>query len=318
MLSEFDIIRRFFQSQPISRDDVLVGIGDDAAVLRVPSDQILLSCTDTLVEGVHFPADLAAEDIGYRALAVNLSDMAAMGGEPAWALLALSVPQADERWLQGFAAGLFELAAVHRVALVGGDTTRGPLTVTLHLHGFAHSDEVLSRGGAKPGDLIYVTGTLGDAAAGLSCQAATTTSAAAHEYCWQRFRRPQPRLGAGRALRNIASSCIDVSDGLLADLGHILEASACGATLELGRLPLSSEIRELLGGPAATDAALSGGDDYELCFTVPPECEAELVNADLDCPISVIGWVEEADEGLRIRRSDGKFERVSARGYQHF
>jgi thiamine-monophosphate kinase len=314
--SEFDIIRHFFQSQPVSRDDVIIGIGDDAAALRLPPDQILLSCTDTLVEGVHFPADLPAQDIGYRALAVNLSDMAAMGGEPAWALLALSIPRADEDWLQGFAAGLFELAVEHRVALVGGDTTRGPLTVTLHLHGFAPSNVVLRRSGARSDDLICVTGTLGDACGGLS-ERMTNNPDPAYQYCWQRFRRPQPRLPAGLALRNYASSCIDISDGLLADLSHILDASGCGATIEAEQLPMSSELRELLGTNAATEAALSGGDDYELCFTIPPARDKELTSSRLHCPVSVIGRIEAA-KGLRIRRSDGKLEIAAPTGYQHF
>jgi thiamine-monophosphate kinase len=314
-LTEFEIIREFFERQPVTRDDVVVGIGDDAAVLRVPPDQLLLSCTDTLVEGVHFTADLAAEHVGHRALACSLSDIAAMGGEPAWALLSLTLPEADPQWLRGFAAGLFALAARYRVVLVGGDITRGPLTISLQLHGLTDADTLLTRSGAQPGDAVCVTGYLGDAAAALASPGAASSSAALR-YCRERYCRPQPRMAAGRKLRGKATACIDVSDGLLADLNHVLQASGCGATVDLASLPLSAECIELMGAPRAAELALRGGDDYELCFAAANAAVADLTEV-LDCRMSVIGRFESAP-GLRLRSVNGEVTACTPEGYRHF
>lgn len=317
-LGEFEIIRRFF-SHPPGRNDVLLGVGDDAALIAPPAGRQLVAAMDTLVEGVHFPRGFDAEDVGYRALAVNLSDLAAMGAEPAWALLALTLPTADGPWLERFARGFFELAEQHGVALVGGDTTHGPLTVTVQLLGSIEPGAALLRRGAREGDLIYVSGTLGDAAAGLECLSSRDPARAglAMELA-ERFRRPTPRVALGRALRGIASAAIDVSDGLAADLTHILEASGVGASLEVAHLPLSRYLEDYGPREAGWRLALAGGDDYELLFTVPPT-RAEALRA-LDPafgPLSPLGVIE-ARPGLRLVGPTGKPYRLASRGYRHF
>jgi thiamine-monophosphate kinase len=296
-LGEFEIIRRYFdrrgtgaaawRAEPDAERGVLLGIGDDAAV--IDPDGPLVVTTDMLVEGVHFLAGMAADALGYRALAVSLSDLAAMGAAPRWALLAMSVEQAEARWLERFAAGFFELADRHGVALIGGDLTRGPLTVTVQLIGTARGGRFLTRAGGRVGDDVYVTGSLGDAAAGielLSRRAAEDHTEdppfRAREADWARaalearLLRPTPRVAEGLALAEVASAAIDVSDGLLADLGHLCEASACGAVVELEKVPLSRALLEVFSRDAAQAYALGGGDDYELCFSASP-ADAERV-----------------------------------------
>lgn len=320
-LSEFDIIRRYFSAAGARRADVIVGIGDDAAVVEVAADRQLVLAMDTLVSGVHFPEETRAEDIGYKALAVNLSDLAAMGAEPAWATLALTAPRNDPAWLAAFAAGFSELARAAGVQLIGGDTTRGPLTVTVQVHGYVPRGTAILRSGARPGDVIYVTGTLGDAALALRrWREGLVVASAAERALAARLNRPLPRLQEGRALRGIAHAMIDVSDGLAADLGHILAASGAGATIELDALPLSAAFQQLAAAPAgrAAELALAGGDDYELCFTVPPARSAEAerrLAAFGGC--RVIGVVEAAP-GLRVRRADGSQLTLERGGYDHF
>jgi thiamine-monophosphate kinase len=353
-LGEFEIIRRYFdrrgtgaaawRAEPDAERGVLLGIGDDAAV--IDPDGPLVVTTDMLVEGVHFLAGMAADALGYRALAVSLSDLAAMGAAPRWALLAMSVEQAEARWLERFAAGLFELADRHGVALIGGDLTRGPLTVTVQLIGTARGGRFLTRAGGRVGDDVYVTGSLGDAAAGielLSRRAAEDHTEdppfRAREADWARaalearLLRPTPRVAEGLALAEVASAAIDVSDGLLADLGHILEASGVGATLWLGRMPLSDAFRKCIDNlgrdrienlarrlhcddPAdvAVALALTAGDDYELCFTTAPAAAVDTI-AGLRC--TGIGVIESAP-GLRCLRPDGTSWRPGAAGYDHF
>lgn len=269
---EFRLIDRIRERTALAREDVLLGIGDDAALLAVPAGQQLAAAIDTLVEGVHFPSGTAPADIGWKALAVNLSDLAAMGAAPAWALLTLTLPRADPSRVDGLAEGFAQLAREHAVALVGGDTTRGPFSLGVAVHGFVPAGQALVRGGARAGDAVCVTGTLGDAGGGLRLvQGAASFDAAnpAHRALRARLDRPTPRVRAGLALRGRASACIDVSDGLLADLGHLCAASGVGAELDPGALPLSPALREVFDEAAARELALSGGDDYELCFTVP-------------------------------------------------
>ncbi len=325
MPGEFELIERYFRTGFPVREDVLVGIGDDAACLAPPSgDRLLVTAVDTLVEGVHFPPGFDAADLGYRALAVNLSDLAAMGADPAWMTLALTLPEADEAWLDAFAGGLREAADPWQVALVGGDTTRGPLTVTIQLLGTVPAGQVIRRFGARAGDGVHVTGTLGDAAMGLLCLQRGIEGLAA-EYCRQRFARPEPRLALGHALRGLASAMIDVSDGLLADLGHLLDASGVGATIETARVPRSDAFRDCLAALPESDRTgavnfpLAGGDDYELCFTVPPEHEAEVccIAERLDVPVSRIGRIE-AVQGLRVMDEAGKYVHLNTIGYDHF
>ncbi len=319
-LSEFDLIQRYFRDLAPGRAEVALGIGDDGAVIDIPPDRQIVLAVDTLVAGVHFPEDAPPESVGHKALAVNLSDLAAMGAEPAFALLSLTVPDVDEDWLAGFAAGFGRLARGHSVALVGGDTTRGPLSITVQVGGLVPRGRALTRGGARPGDRIVVTGTLGDAALGLDLwlggeRGGTPT----REELVRRLHRPEPRTEWGGALRGLAHSAIDISDGLLADLGHVLAASGCGAVVDVDAVPLSAAFLAEYNGERPPRQALNGGDDYELCFTVP-ESElgrvAELAKL-LDTPITPVGWIERTS-GLRLVRGDGGAYEPAAGGYDHF
>lgn len=314
-LSEFDIIARYFEHQRVQRSDVALGVGDDCALLRVPSGYELAVSIDTMVEGRHFPVGTAPQAIGHKALAVSLSDLAAMGGEPAWATLSLSLPTPDTGWLESFVRGLFALAGRFEVQLVGGDTVKGPLVVTTQLHGFVPEGRALRRSGASAGDAIFVTGSLGDAGLGLAIrQGLAEADGADRDYLCSRLDYPEPRVEAGRHLLGAASAAIDVSDGLLADLGHILERSGLGARLEVEKLPLSAALRGHAGEERAIGLALSSGDDYELCFTVPPD-RLELIDT-LPVAAARIGTVE-AEAGVRLFRN-GNAYRCAGRGYDHF
>jgi thiamine-monophosphate kinase len=319
-LSEFDLIARYFRSAGPGRADVALGVGDDCALLRVPPGSLLAVSIDTLVAGVHFPVDTAAADLGHKALAVNLSDLAAIGAEPAWATLALTLPEADEAWLVQFSAAFQGLAARFGVELVGGDTTRGPLSITVQAHGFVPEAGALRRAGARPGDLIYVTGELGDAGlALLALQQELQLPAADRVAVLQRLYRPAPRIAAGIALRAVASAAIDVSDGLAADLGHILAASGVGATLQVERLPISPVLARHFHAAGGWVLPLGAGDDYELCFTVPAVHQglAEQALEAAGCPCTWIGLVE-ARPGLRCLLDDGTDLGLAGAGYQHF
>ncbi len=317
-VGEFELIARYFQQQNLQRDDVLVGIGDDGAVLTVAPGKQLVVAMDTLVAGVHFPEQASPFDIGYKALAVNLSDLAAMGAEPAWFTLALTLPEADEAWLQEFSRGLFTLARRHMVQLVGGDTTRGPLTITVQAHGFVSDKVAMRRSTARAGDRIYVTGPLGDAALALQSVLGKVALPEEHsESLLQRLHRPTPRVTAGLALRGLTSSCIDISDGLLADLGHICSASKVGAVIRLADIPLSEGMRA--AGIDPYPLALSGGDDYELLCTIPPGLIKTLERAlyDMNVQLHCIGEIE-AGSGVRCLDQSGAPYQSAASGYQHF
>jgi thiamine-monophosphate kinase len=304
---EFSLIESI-RGTALTRRDVALGIGDDGAVLRVPRGRELVVVMDTMVEGVHFPRGTAAADIGWKALAVNLSDLAAMGAEPAWATLALTLPQPDATWVRAFARGFAALAKRHGVALVGGDTTRGRLTVTVQAHGFVPLRRALRRDGAHAGDAIFVSGTLGDAAAGLADRKHTALRA--------RLDRPSPRVALGVALRGVASAAIDVSDGLAADLGHVLDASGVGAALDVDALPTSAALRASVPGAARRRALqLGGGDDYELCFTVPTRRVARVaaIAREQRLRLTRIGTIERA-RGLR----DSAGRPLERSGYAHF
>ncbi len=313
-LSEFEIIQQIFKQQKVDRNDVLSGIGDDAAITSIPEGHELVLAMDTMIAGVHFPENMKPKDIGYRSLAVNLSDLAAMGAEPAWVTLALTIPQSNETWLRAFASGFLTLATQYNVQLIGGDLSRGDLSITIQAHGFLPANKKLLRSGAQPGDLIYVTGTLGDAAAGLISWQQPEQSFA---YLKQRLTRPTPRVEVGIALREFATSAIDVSDGLIADLGHILDASKVGAKLEIANLSLSLAICEKFDLDQAREMALSGGDDYELCFTVPSRKEEQINKLANLCQIARIGTIE-AEPGLRCLLPDGTHYEPARSGYQHF
>jgi thiamine-monophosphate kinase len=314
-LGEFEIIARYFAAHD-RRADVLLGIGDDAAVLDVRGDRKLVVATDTVVEGVHFPPHTAPADIGYRALAVNLSDLAAMGAEPSWMTLSLSLPNATESWIAELASGLFELADRHQVVLVGGDTVRGPLVITVQLAGWVEPDRWLTRSGAKPGDVLMVSGVTGEAAAGLQVIQQQLPAGAAATHLQRRFLRPEPRVTLGRRLRTIASAAMDVSDGLLADVAKLCEASKCGTQLDVDRLPASVAMRELFPEDACLDYALSGGDDYELIFTVPPQQAAALTTSAGEPSLTKIG-VMTAGQSVQCIRAGAPFT-PRRTGYDHF
>lgn len=336
------LIETLFARHPADGDEVLIGPGDDAAMLRCPVGQQLLITADTLNEGVHFPVGTPAGSIGYRALAVSLSDLAAMGARPLWAVVTLSVPSADEDWLGGFADGLFELADGHGVRVVGGDFVRGPLSITVTAHGSARQDTVLRRAGAGVGDGIWVSGCLGDAAAGLEIlkqhlarnasspgagasppsgkarvpgrQGATSDSP--EEALIQRFCYPEPRIELGRRLGGIASACMDLSDGLSMDLPRMLRQSGLQGRVETEDLPISGELRNFAGHDDAVRLALAGGDDYELCFAVPREREHRLKALPGELQLSRIGELHPG-EGLALTRG-GKTWEAPDSGFRHF
>jgi len=321
-LTEFSLIEKYFTAQARKRADVATGIGDDAAVVDVPAGEQLVVAVDTLVAGVHFPSNATPADIGHKALAVNLSDLAAMGARPCWATLALTLPQADEAWVAEFAHGFFLLAERYQVELIGGDTTRGPLCVSVQIHGCVPRGQILLRAGARVGEHIFVSGSLGDA--GLALRLLQTQHACTEEQravLDARLHRPEPRVALGEQLRGLASAAIDVSDGLLADLGHILERSGVGATVWVDRLPRSAAFRScvLPQTPEWFELPLAAGDDYEICFTAAPEQAAALqtLARELDVPITAIGVIE-ADAGLRCRNDVGRSFEPARRGYEHF
>lgn len=312
---EFDLIREFFTRS--TRDAaVQLGVGDDAALLAVPAGQELVVTTDTLVNGRHFPEDAAPYDIGWKALAVNLSDLAAMGAQARWVTLALTLPDSDEKFLRGFSEGFFALAEREGVSLIGGDTTRGPLAITVTALGLVPAGAALRRNGAQPGDDIYVSGSIGDAGLGLRLvlqQWADDLPAAAADFVLRRLHRPEPRLALGAALRGLASSCLDVSDGLAQDLGHVLAASEVGAELDLESLPLSAALAAV--DPAFADVlALTSGDDYELLFTAAATQREKIAALQPAC--RRIGRIT-AQRGLRLRR-DGTDLNLPLAGFQHF
>lgn len=314
-MREFDLIRHLQEQVEASGPDCVLGIGDDAAVLDCPPDRQLVLCTDTLVEGVHFPPDTAPESIGHKALAVNLSDLAAMGAEPGWFLLALTLPESDPVWLDRFASGMFHLSAQAGIRLAGGDTTTGPCSITVTAIGLVEPGRALTRGGAQAGDLIVVSGTPGIAARALQCLASGQEP---DEVCRRALDRPQPRLELGRLLSGLATSCIDISDGLLADLGHVLERSKLGARLKVGELPCPPVLAGI-GPEDRWPLQLAGGDDYELCFTLPPSaCDRleQMVEVS-GVALTVIGEIVR-EPGLRVMRPDGTTYIPPARGWEHF
>jgi thiamine-monophosphate kinase len=291
-IGEFELIERYLSRLGAHRDDVVLGVGDDAALLRPPPGVELAAAVDTIVEGVHFPVGMPAADIGHRVLAVNLSDMAAMGAEPAWALLTLTLPRAEEAWLRDFATSLHELARRFGTALAGGDTTAGPLTATVAITGFVPPGQALRRSGAQPGDEVFVSGTPGDAAAGLAVlQGRLDGPEAVLEPLRQRFLRPEPRVALGLCLRGLATACIDVSDGLVGDLGKLCGSSGVAARLDSTLLPRSAAMRGAVDPEEARRLALAGGDDYELLFTVPPGADTASLERGGGVAVTRIGVI---------------------------
>jgi len=317
-MGEFELIRNYFAAAPCAQtgEGVALGIGDDCALLTLPPGEQLAVSTDTLVTGVHFPDGCDPFLLGQRALAVSASDLAAMGATPVAFTLALTLPDVSADWLQHFARGLNRMAEGCGLRLVGGDTTRGPLSLTLTVFGRVPAAQALTRSGARPGDLLCVGGPLGDAAGALALVLnQRSTEASTAEALLARYWSPQPQFALGLALRGKASAALDISDGLLADCGHIALASKVRLVVEHDKLPLSPPLLMLLGLQAAQQAALSGGDDYLLAFTLPAAHLQGLLDADL--PVHVIGRVE-AGEGVGLIDTEGHDIPVLARGYQHF
>lgn len=313
--AEFELIDRIRARVP-DRYDVVLGIGDDAALLRVPPGKLLVIATDTLNAGVHFRGDTAPADIGWKALAVNLSDLAAMGAEPAWCTLSLSLPEIDPVWVDGFLDGFLELATAYKVALVGGDTTRGPLSICVSVHGLVEPDRVLRRDSAQIGDDLWVTGTLGDAAGALAHWHAGRTP---QPVLQQRLDRPTPRIAAGQAVAHLAHACIDVSDGLLADLCHVCVASDVGALVQIDALPASEALQAAFAGDARRTLQGTGGDDYELCFTAAVDARLAIHRAleSIGVQATLIGRIV-AGQGVRALRADGSDWIAARTGYVHF
>ncbi len=314
MTAEFDLIERIAQRvRHLENQQVDLGIGDDAALLDVASDQHLVAALDTMVDGVHFDQQLSGQDIGWKIVAVNLSDLAAMGAQARSLLLALTLPQGDQAWVDAFLDGLSAACEQHQVALVGGDTTSGPLTVSITALGEVPKGAALRRDGAAVGDCLLVTGCIGDAALALRLQAAGQTPTAP---LLTALNRPQPQLAAGVALRGIASSCIDISDGLLADLGHIVDASGVGARVDVAQLPLSESFLEFAAGD--WQLAVTGGDDYQLCFSVDPSkvSEAQQALAGVNVTSTQIGHCI-AGSGVLLN-DNGKTVMLGQPGYEHF
>ena len=322
MPSEFELIRRYF-THP-ARHAVL-GVGDDAALVAVRRGSELVVSADMLVAGRHFPAGAEPRGLGHKALAVNLSDMAAMGAVPRWATLAVALPHADPHWLRAFSRGFMALARRYGVDLVGGDTTRGPLNICVQIMGEVPRGLALRRDGARPGDDIWVSGVLGDAALALAAlERRIRLTPGELERCSARLQRPQPRVALGVALRRMARSAIDVSDGLLADLGHILERSDVAAEIELAALPASRTLQRYLDRVVACRALLAGGDDYELCFTAPAPARERIrrIGKRVGVPLTRIGAIRRPVARiprLVVRAPDGTALRLAgAGGYEHF
>lgn len=317
MATEFELIRKYF-SRPTRQTPI--GIGDDAALIAVTNGMALAVAADMLVAGTHFFPDDRPYDIGWKSLAVNLSDMAAMGALPKWATMAIALPQADESWVEQFAAGFFLCADKYQVDLIGGDTTCGPLAISVQIMGEVRPGQTLLRSGAKPGDEIWVSGQLGDAALALArLQGRYDLREEELDICLPAFHRPQPRVELGLLLNTMVHSAIDISDGLLADLGHILQASGVGAEINLQHVPCSQVARQRLTDPQVQQMVLAGGDDYELCFTAPARNHAEIAKVAtlIGVPLTRIGRITE-QAGLLVRGLNNETLDIQTLGFDHF
>jgi len=314
---EFDVIARHF-TRPAA--NAVLGVGDDCALVDVTNGMDLAVSVDTMVSGTHFFPDVDPETLGHKALAVNLSDMAAMGALPYWAMLALTLPRVDHDWLAAFAKGFFDLAEEFNVSLIGGDTTRGPLTLTVTIMGEVPAGAALRRGGAKVGNDIWVSGYIGDAALAVAHRHGKLVLAEDdyHEAV-MRLYEPTPRVALGQALRGLATAAIDVSDGLLADLGHICKLSRVGATVDLAAIPLSPIGTKHVPSDAGRNAIVAGGDDYELCFTAHPNSRESIQDLAkmMDVLLTRIGQVKRG-KGVSLLGTDGKAVKIDGRGFDHF
>jgi thiamine-monophosphate kinase len=321
--NEFDIISKYF-TPDIQRTDVSIGVGDDCAVVVPPEGKQLATTVDTLVAGVHFPNNTSAEDIAYKSIAVSISDLAAMGATPAWLTLALTMPDANSQWLQSFAKSFGETAKMFELQLIGGDTTRGPLSVTVQATGFVEPNHIMRRDSARPGDSIYVTGSLGDASLGLKLLSNADNSQVDQNvlgHCLNRLNRPVPRIEFGCAVAEYCTCAIDISDGLVADLGHILKASHYGAEIIVDTVPISTELRSYFDAMGAIDweMVISGGDDYELCLVIAEQHVSTVTSLaeSMNLPLTRIGAINLEPE-LRIMYASGESLTINKSGYRHF
>lgn len=317
MTSEFDLIRKYFtRPTPLA----LLGVGDDAALIKVSEGMDLAVSADMLVAGTHFFADANPYKLGWKSLAVNLSDMAAMGALPKWATLAIALPEADESWIAQFAKGFFACADRYQVDLIGGDTTRGPLTISVQIMGEVSVGKALKRSTAKVGDEIWVSGTLGSAAIALAAlQGRYSLTEDELEACLPALHTPQPRVQLGLVLSVFGQCAIDISDGLLADLGHILQSSNVGAEINLQHIPCSKVVSSRLAEKQVQKMVLSGGDDYELCFTAPARNHGEIIKLSnmFALPLTQIGLIT-SGSSLIVRGLDNKIMNIEETGFDHF
>ena len=313
--SEFDIIDRYFATMGLDNEAIVIGPGDDCAVLSMPSGSELCVSTDSLLADVHFPADATGQIVASRTVGASVSDLAAMGARPYACLLALSMPEVNTSWLDGFASTLLQQTRRYDIPLAGGNLARGRLSLTMTVLGVLPIGTALTRSGAQSGDDIYVTGTLGDAGLGLRSVLAGDFSS----HCALRYTEPTPRTREAEQLRGVASAAIDISDGFIADLGHLAKASGLGAEIRIEKLPLSGALLDSVGLDEARSLALSAGDDYELCFTAPGSVREQIQNlsSSLELPMTCIGEMTHGDE-IRLLDPDGNLLPLSNIGYQHF
>ena len=319
-MSEFDLIKRYFLRKSL-QNDVILSVGDDCAITSIPTGYQLAITTDTLVEGTHFLPSISPADLAYKSVAVNLSDLAAMGATPAWMSLALTLPEIKEEWLAEFSQSLFAILDRYGVSLIGGDTTKGSLSITLTAQGFLPENQGLFRHQAKVGDWIFVSGFLGDSAAGLDLLLQNRKiENESDRYFIQRHLRPTPRVELGLALRSFSCCALDISDGLLADLEHILERSQVGAEIYLENLPISRHLCIQYEQTQAEKFALTGGEDYELCFTVSEEKreEMEQVLRSQGIKVTRIGQILPATSGLNLLKNGEKVALPEHCGFDHF
>jgi len=315
--SEFQIIEHYFKQKKYNAANVIKGVGDDAAVLDITNHSNLIISMDTLVSGVHFPTNTTPYNIAYKSLAINLSDLAAMGASPAWFTLAITLPDNNPTWLKLFSEGLFDIAEQFKLDLVGGDTTQGPLNITIQIAGYVDDNKIMYRNGAQANDDIYITGSIGDAGAGLLLLNEPLGNQS-DDYLISRLNNPTPRNSIGELIRNIASACIDISDGLLADLNHIISSSDCGAIINVERLPISTALKNSKIKYDYHQLALSAGDDYELCFCASEEKSEDIksIANKLNIPITKIGKIVK-DGGVVCYFENTPFS-VDASGFEHF
>lgn len=321
MPSEFELIDRYFSSAAAEAADVVLGLGDDCALVQPPAtDELLANSTDTLVEGIHFLPDISAEDLAWRLVSASVSDLAAMGARPLWLSLAITLPDSNEAWLAAFSRGLKAALKTYSIRLIGGDTTSGSTRVlTAHVQGAVKPQQALKRSGAQVGDLVFVSGTLGDSRAGLELLIKAVEESVVAEFLTQRFLRPTARIELGLRLSPLASAAIDISDGLLADLSHILKSSGVGALVHLEQVPLSSSIKALYSREQSLAWAASGGEDFELCFTVPEyrQAEIESLAEELKLELTCIGEIRTGCE-LQVLFEGAPWAPSGAQGFDHF